>query len=153
MLQSVLGVDRGGISTATNQMWWSPCRWRCRDTIRRGKESSTESNSDRKKRNGTINSVESHETDNNDKHESITTVGNPFEGQEEEEVDGQVPNFHPNSCIIVLGTTGRGKTTTMNLYTGNTADTGDASHSTTKTNKIYHDQVRHYLLYYLNQPY
>ena len=92
-----------------------------------------------------INNVESYETANNDKHDSITTVRNPFEGQEEEEVDGQVPNFHPNSCIIVLGTTGRGKTTTMNLYTGNTADTGDASHSTTKTNKIYHDQVRHYL--------
>ena len=57
-----------------------------------------------------------------------------------EEVDtGPLPHFRPNSCVIVLGTTGRGKTTTMNLYTGNTADTGDTSHSTTRVNSIYHD--------------
>ena len=52
-----------------------------------------------------------------------------------------VPNFHPNSCIVVLGTTGRGKTTTVNLYTGNTAETGSASHSTTRTSGLYHQQM------------
>ena len=49
------------------------------------------------------------------------------------------PNFRKNSCIVVLGTTGRGKTTTMNLFTGNTATTGHASHSTTKTNQLFRD--------------
>ena len=57
-----------------------------------------------------------------------------------EDLDQTVPNFQPNSCIIVLGTTGRGKTTTMNLYTGNTAKTGAASHGTTMTNDVYIDQ-------------
>ena len=52
-----------------------------------------------------------------------------------------VPNFHPNSCIVVLGTTGRGKTTTVNLYTGNSAETGSASHSTTRASGIYHQQM------------
>ena len=49
------------------------------------------------------------------------------------------PDFRPNSCIVVLGTTGRGKTTTMNLYTGNNAATKAASHGTTTTNSIYPD--------------
>ena len=52
-----------------------------------------------------------------------------------------VPNFHPNSCIVVVGTTGRGKTTTVNLYTGNTAETGSASHSTTRVSGLYHHQM------------
>ena len=56
-----------------------------------------------------------------------------------DEIDTGVPHFRSNSCVIVLGTTGRGKTTTMNLYTGNRASTGDTSHSTTRTNAIYHD--------------
>ena len=30
----------------------------------------------------------------------------------------KTPDFEPNSCILVVGTTGSGKTTTMNLYTG-----------------------------------
>ena len=51
------------------------------------------------------------------------------------------PNFHPNSCIVVLGTTGRGKTTTVNLYTGNRAETGSASHSTTRASGLYHQQM------------
>ena len=49
------------------------------------------------------------------------------------------PNFRKNSCIVVLGTTGRGKTTTMNLFTGNKEPTGNASHSTTKANRLYGD--------------
>ena len=49
------------------------------------------------------------------------------------------PQFQPGSCIVVVGTTGRGKTTTMNLYTGNTAATKAASHGTTVTNSIYRD--------------
>ena len=52
-----------------------------------------------------------------------------------------IPNFHPNSCIVVLGTTGRGKTTTVNLYTGNMAETGSASHSTTRASGLYHQQM------------
>ena len=51
-----------------------------------------------------------------------------------------VPNFHPNSCIVVVGTTGRGKTTTMNLYTGNLAETGSASHSTTRASGVYYHE-------------
>ena len=47
------------------------------------------------------------------------------------------PNFRKNSCVIVLGTTGEGKTTTVNLYTGNTAKTGDESHGVTLKNKWY----------------
>ena len=43
-----------------------------------------------------------------------------------------VPQFIPNSCIILVGTTGRGKTTAMNLYTGHSAATGAASHGTTQ---------------------
>ena len=49
------------------------------------------------------------------------------------------PDFQSDSCIVVVGTTGRGKTTTMNLYTGNTAATKAASHGTTTTNSIYRD--------------
>ena len=49
------------------------------------------------------------------------------------------PEFRSDSCIVVLGTTGRGKTTTMNLYTGNTAATKAASHGTTTANSIYRD--------------
>ena len=51
------------------------------------------------------------------------------------------PHFRKNSCIVVLGTTGRGKTTTMNLFTGNTEPTGNASHSTTKSNRLYGDKL------------
>ena len=49
------------------------------------------------------------------------------------------PDFRADSCIVVVGTTGRGKTTTMNLYTGNTADTKAASHGTTTSNCLYRD--------------
>lgn len=49
------------------------------------------------------------------------------------------PAFRADSCIVVVGTTGRGKTTTMNLYTGNTAATKAASHGTTTANSIYRD--------------
>ena len=31
------------------------------------------------------------------------------------------PKFQENSCIVLIGTTGCGKTTAMNLYTGNKA--------------------------------
>ena len=53
-----------------------------------------------------------------------------------------VPAWHKfkrKSCIVVLGSSGRGKTTTMNLYTSNTAETGDATYSTTQMNRIYPD--------------
>ena len=49
------------------------------------------------------------------------------------------PQFRPQSCIVVLGSTGRGKTTTMNLYTSNTAETGGASYSTTQETTLYPD--------------
>ena len=49
------------------------------------------------------------------------------------------PYFERNSCIIVVGTTGRGKTTTMNLFTGNSAETSNASHGTTRSNGVYRD--------------
>ena len=51
----------------------------------------------------------------------------------------KIAYFERNSCIIVVGTTGRGKTTTMNLYTGNTAETSNASHGTTRSNGVYKD--------------
>ena len=53
------------------------------------------------------------------------------------------PTFKPKSCIVVVGTTGRGKTTTMNLYTGNTAETASltATGGITGHNQIYQDQL------------
>ena len=51
------------------------------------------------------------------------------------------PNFRKNSCIVVLGTTGRGKTTTMNIFTGNNEPTGNTSHSTTRCNRLYGDML------------
>lgn len=49
------------------------------------------------------------------------------------------PEFRLRSCVVVLGSTGRGKTTTMNLYTSNTAETGGATHSTTQETRLYPD--------------
>ena len=42
------------------------------------------------------------------------------------------PEFRLRSCVVVLGSTGRGKTTTMNLYTNNTAKTGGDTTATTQ---------------------
>ena len=42
------------------------------------------------------------------------------------------PEFRLRSCVVVLGSTGRGKTTTMNLYTNNTAETGGDTTATTQ---------------------
>eukprot|EP00092_Neocalanus_flemingeri_P027614 GFUD01029963.1.p1 GENE.GFUD01029963.1~~GFUD01029963.1.p1 ORF type:complete len:554 (-),score=119.52 GFUD01029963.1:50-1711(-) len=81
-------------------------------------------------RNGAI--LNSHENDTTDeKLLDVTTLNKLTEKCR--------PNFRKNSCVVVLGTTGRGKTTTMNLFTGNTASTGHASHSTTKANQLYRD--------------
>jgi energy-coupling factor transporter ATP-binding protein EcfA2 len=39
--------------------------------------------------------------------------------EEGDDIREEEAKFKPNSCIMVVGTTGRGKTTTMNLFTGN----------------------------------
>ena len=49
------------------------------------------------------------------------------------------PEFRLRSCVVVLGSTGRGKTTTMNLYTSNSAETGGATFSTTQETRLYPD--------------
>ena len=43
---------------------------------------------------------------------------NQFLVEDDVDIDGPRPKFEPNSCIVVIGTTGLGKTTLMNLYTG-----------------------------------
>ena len=58
----------------------------------------------------------------------------------EEQEDGPAPTFVPNSCIIVVGTVGRGKTTLMNLYTGQNGETASITSGVTKKILFYEDK-------------
>jgi hypothetical protein len=48
-------------------------------------------------------------------------------------------DWYLTSCIIILGDTGLGKSTILNLCTGNNAETSNEAEHSTKRNKIYND--------------
>ena len=46
-----------------------------------------------------------------------------------------------NSCVLLLGTTGAGKTSTLNIYTGNTLATGSQAQSVTDKTTMCPDHI------------
>ena len=62
-------------------------------------------------------------------------MANPFDDAEILEV----PDWYENACVIILGDTGLGKSTILNLCTGNKAPCGSTPEAVTRVNKIYED--------------
>lgn len=50
-------------------------------------------------------------------------------------------DWYENSCVIILGDTGLGKSTLINLCTGSDATTGTAPEAVTRKNRIYDDTI------------
>ena len=50
-------------------------------------------------------------------------------------------DWYQDSCILVFGDTGTGKSTLLNLFTGNQAHTGRLPNGTTDENRIYEDKI------------
>lgn len=69
---------------------------------------------------------------------SLTSVEDCVDANQED-LSQKRPNWATDSCIILIGTTGRGKTTTMNIYTGNNALTSGDAASSTQTTRLYSD--------------
>ena len=62
-------------------------------------------------------------------------MANPFDDAEAI----QLPEWYQTSCIIILGDTGLGKSTIVNLCTGNQAPCGSTPEAVTRINKVYDD--------------
>ena len=62
-------------------------------------------------------------------------MANPFDDAEVI----QLPEWYDTSCVIILGDTGLGKSTIVNLCTGNDAPCGSTAEAVTRVNKIYDD--------------
>lgn len=52
-----------------------------------------------------------------------------------------LPDWYETSCVIILGDTGLGKSTILNLCTRNQAPTGSTAEAVTRVNKIYDDMT------------
>ena len=48
-------------------------------------------------------------------------------------------SWYKESCVLLFGDTGLGKSTLLNLVTGHSIQTGDGANGTTDVNKIYDD--------------
>ena len=51
------------------------------------------------------------------------------------------PAFKRNSCVVLIGTAGNGKTTTMNIYAGTNDWTSSSADQGTTTNVMRQDQL------------
>ena len=62
-------------------------------------------------------------------------MANPFDDPETIEL----PDWYQNSCVVILGDTGLGKSTIVNLCTGNNAACGSTAEAVTRKNTVYDD--------------
>ena len=62
-------------------------------------------------------------------------MANPFDDPETIEL----PDRYQNSCVVILGDTGLGKSTIVNLCTGNNATCGSTAEAVTRVNTVYDD--------------
>ena len=57
-----------------------------------------------------------------------------------------------HSCILLVGTTGTGKTSTANIYTGNELPTGSAAHSVTEVTQVCKDNFHQNAPMWIDNP-
>ena len=57
-----------------------------------------------------------------------------------------------NSCILVVGTTGTGKTSTVNIFTGNDLPVGDSAQAVTSETVAVEDKIHPKAPVWLDNP-
>ena len=57
-----------------------------------------------------------------------------------------------HSCVLLVGTTGTGKTSTANIYTGSELPTGSAAHSVTEITQVCRDSIHDNAPMWIDNP-